>query len=112
LAPAPTGTPLAGAPVEARVGSKAGAAFRIKGAQVEGTKEAAIWTGTVPAGWTRIAVLASVTGKGARFWSIEPEPDARGAIEFEGFYLRGPFRIAELANNERRAREKFGAFRG
>jgi hypothetical protein len=97
----------------ARIGSKDGASFRIKGAQIVGAKEGALRQGLVALGWTRILVLASKPGGGARFWAVEPDPDRPLAqpemIRFDGFYLIGPFRIVDKDNNEHRAREKFAA---
>lgn len=109
LPEAPAAAVPPAAALEARIGSHPGASFRIKGAQVAGKKTGTWREGTIPAGWTRIAVLAAKGAKGARGWVLEPG-DESNAIDFEGFYLRGLFRVVETINNERAARERFQTF--
>lgn len=98
--------------LEARVGSATGCSFRIKGAKVVGGKVGSARAGRIDAGWERIAVLASKTGSGARYWELEPAvPGTRSKLVFEGFFLRGAFRVAAKNNNEQRSRELFAAFK-
>ena len=101
--------PPVSAALEARVGSHPGASFRIKGAQVAGQKISTWREGTIPAGWTQIAILAAKGSKGARCWVLEPA-DSANAVDFEGFYVHGPFKVTETINNERAARERFERF--
>lgn len=95
--------------LDARVGGIPGAVLRIKGAQVEGEKEDSVRAGIIPAGWTEIAVLASVPGEGARFFLLQPG-DGAGDIGVGGLYVRGPFRIVKTINNERKARDAFSIY--
>ena len=101
--------PPVSAALEARVGSHPGASFRITGAQVAGQKISTWREGTIPAGWTQIAILAAKGSKGARCWVLEPA-DSANAVDFEGFYVHGPFKVTETINNERAARERFERF--
>ena len=101
--------------LEASIGSKTGASFRLKGAMLaDSSKVGTRRTGTVPAGWTRIAVLAGgKAGTGARYWELVPADEpSLVPVAFEGFYVRGAFKVAARTNNERQARERFADFKG
>lgn len=97
-----------GAELAARVGSAPGVSFRVKGASVDGEKVGDLRDGKIPPGWSSIGVLVS-KGQKARFFRLEPSPDA-DEVALEGFYLRGPFKVAETINNARRAGEAFKSF--
>lgn len=58
--------------------------------------------------WTRAAVETS-RGQ-SRFFLLAPKPGAEEAIEFEGFYVRGPFEIVEKVNNSKKARARMAGF--
>jgi excisionase family DNA binding protein len=103
--PAEVGAQVAG--LQAHVGSKTGASFRIHGADVAAPKVGDAREGPIADGWTRIAVLASKANK-ARCFLLEPAEGAAESLDFEGFYIRGPFRIVERINNTNRAHERFG----
>ena len=105
--PSPAGPPPM---LRVRVGSSPGARFSIKqvGGNMlldsPGSPDAA-----VVGSWKRVAVLAGTKDK-VRCWILEPG-DVQDEIAFEGFFVRGRFRIVEKINNEVRARETFKAFK-
>lgn len=100
-----------GEQLEVRLGaSPEGAVFKILPRTDGVTREHGnVHVGTIAAGWTRIGVLASKS-QDARFFVIEPSNE-RTELAFQGFYVRGPFRIAEKENNPRRAREAWDLLR-
>jgi excisionase family DNA binding protein len=59
--------------------------------------------------WSRIAVLSGGEGK-YRFFELEPVASGLERLEFEGFYVVGPFRVIKKINNPREASEAFKAF--
>lgn len=98
--------------LEARIGSAPDASFRVKHSREEfelEEKHGAEWVGTIPGGWHRIGVLGTTRDR-ARFWEIEPA-EGESVLHFEGFYLRGGFRIVETVSATPRAREAFRQFR-
>lgn len=96
--------------LRARVGSRTGVSFRIKGADVEAEKIGGAREGIIQHGWAQIAVLAAERGAGARYWLIEPDETVQNAIECAGFYVRGAFRVVEQIRNEEEARDRFADF--
>jgi hypothetical protein len=103
--------PAPGGILEARIGAGPDASFRVKHSREEFELEAkhgAQWTGTIPGGWHRIGVLGTAKDR-ARFWEIEPA-EGESVLHFEGFYLRGGFRIVETVSATPRAREAYRAF--
>ena len=108
----PTSKTSPGGILEARIGSAPDAAFRVKHSREEfelEEKHGAEWVGTIPGGWHRIGVLGTTRDR-ARFWEIEPA-DGESVLHFEGFYLRGGFRIVETVSSSPRARDSFRQFR-
>lgn len=97
--------------LEVRMGSKEGVSFRLKAVRqlVDSTKEGSVRTGVLSEGWQQIAVMA---GKGdeARMFVLEPAPGEDETLGFKGFYVRGPFKITEKINNQRKAYERWKAF--
>jgi excisionase family DNA binding protein len=103
--------PLPGGVLEARIGAGSDASFRVKHSREEfeiEEKHGAQWTGAIPGGWNRIAVLGTAKDR-ARYWEIEPA-EGESVLHFEGFYLRGGFRIVETVSSNARAREAFRSF--
>ncbi|MCC6554038.1 MAG: helix-turn-helix domain-containing protein [Polyangiaceae bacterium] len=100
-----------GGVLQARIGSGPDASFRVKHSSEELAVEeqgASEWISTIPAGWHRIAVLG--TGKEiCRYWEIEPS-EGESVLQFEGFYLRGGFRIIEAISSSPKARSAFRLF--
>lgn len=97
--------------LEARIGQGPDASFRVKHTREEfevEEKHGAEWVGTIPGGWHRIGVLGTTRDR-ARFWEIEPA-EGESVLHFEGFYLRGGFRIVETVSISARAREAFRQF--
>ncbi|AKT39141.1 helix-turn-helix domain-containing protein [Chondromyces crocatus] len=106
------GRSFPGGILEARIGSAPDASFRVKHTREEfevEEKHGAEWVGTIPGGWHRIGVLGTSKER-ARFWEIEPA-EGESVLHFEGFYLRGGFRILETVSVSARAREAFRHFR-
>jgi hypothetical protein len=111
-----TGEVVPGA-LRCRAGSAPGVSFRVKapervelGGGAEGSSEE---LGILR--WKRVGVISgAVRANGApksfRFWVLEPGP-TESEIELAGFYVRGPFKVVERINNDRRAREAWAAFR-
>ena len=99
------------AALRARIGSRPGVSFRIKGADVDAEKVDSAREGLIPNGWVQIAVLVAERGVGARFWRIEPS-DVQNAIEHAGFYVRGGFTVVEQIRDEELARDRFAAVAG
>jgi excisionase family DNA binding protein len=100
-----------GGSLEARIGSGSDASFRVKHARDErdlDERRGAEWAGTIPGGWHRIAVLGTTRDR-ARYWEIEPA-EGESVLHFEGFYLRGGFRIVETVSSTPKARAAFNAF--
>jgi hypothetical protein len=98
-------------PLHVRMGSEPGVSFRIKrqgGDLVPGARQGAALEATIT-NWERIAVIAG-TKERARFFLLEPGETAE-AIEFDGFFVRGRFRVVEKINHERKARDAFAAFK-
>lgn len=100
--------------LEAAIGSKPGVSFRLKGATLTNSaKVGARRTGTIAAGWTRLAVLAAgKAGQGATYWELEPAA-GHAAVGWhgEGFYVHGAFRVAKQTRDEKEARDSFDAFK-
>lgn len=97
--------------LEARIGSAPDASFRVKHTREEfelEEKHGAEWVGTIPGGWHRIGVLGTSKDR-SRFWEIEPA-DGESVLHFEGFYLRGGFRIVETVSSTPKARAAFRGF--
>ncbi|KYF52336.1 hypothetical protein BE04_45040, partial [Sorangium cellulosum] len=85
-----------GGPLDARIGSGPDASFRVKHSRDDfelTEKRGPEWTGMIPSGWRRIAVLGTSRDL-SRYWEIEPA-EGESVLHFEGFYLRGGFRIVE-----------------
>lgn len=101
----------AAAPVRVHIGHKAGASMKLRypgelaGASKVSRDEV---SGALPA-WSRVAVMTT-EGRSARLFVLEPAPGADEQIEHEGFFVRGPFRVAEKINNTREARAAWEAF--
>ncbi len=70
----------------------------------EGARHGSALSGTI-SNWESIAAIAG-TKESARFWRLEPG-DTVDEVAFEGFFVRGRFRIVEQINNERQARQAF-----
>lgn len=105
--------PVTHAPIshglEVRCGSNDSARFNVKTQRpLASTRRVkGIVTGTAGS-WKRVGVLAA-KDDGARFFVLEPA-DEQNQLEFEGFYVRGWFRVMCTENNARKARESFTAF--
>jgi excisionase family DNA binding protein len=100
-----------GGALDARIGSGPDASFRVKHSRDDfelTEKRGPEWTGMVPAGWRRIAVLGTSKDR-SRYWEIEPA-EGESVLHFEGFYLRGGFRIVETVSTSPRAVAAFKAF--
>ncbi|MGK4003136.1 helix-turn-helix domain-containing protein [Sorangium sp. So ce1036] len=100
-----------GGVLDARIGSGPDASFRVKHSRDEfelTERHGAEWTGTIPPGWRRIAILGT-TKERSRYWEIEPA-EGESVLHFEGFYLRGGFRIVETVSTSQRAEAAFKAF--
>lgn len=100
-----------GSLLEARIGSAPDASFRVKhtGEEFESEKKyGAEWIGTIPAGWSRLGILGTSKER-SRFWEIEPA-EGESLLHFEGFYLRGGFRIVETVSSTPKARAAFRDF--
>lgn len=114
--PAPHGPPPA---LQVVVGSKPGSSFAVKvqGGEFKreeasgsaGTPERQAVHGTIT-NWTRVAIIGR-TKTGARCWIVEPGELAE-EIPFQGFHVKGRFRVVEQINNEQRARDTFRTFKG
>lgn len=101
-----------GGALDARIGSGPDASFKVKHSRddfelVE--KRGPEWTGTIPAGWRRIGILGTSKDRSA-YWEIEPA-DGESVLHFEGFYLRGGFRIVDTVSVSSRAVAAFRAFK-
>lgn len=97
--------------LEGRIGSGPDASFKVKHSRVEFEiveKRGAEWTGTIPSGWRRIAVLGTAKNR-SRYWEIEPA-EGETVLDFEGFYLRGSFRVVETIAVTAKARAAFRTF--
>jgi excisionase family DNA binding protein len=100
-----------GAVLEARIGSGPDASFRVKhsGEELElSEKRGAERTGTIPGGWRRMAILG-ISKDLSRYWEIEPA-EGESMLDFEGFYVRGRFRVVETVSSLPKARAAFKAF--
>ncbi|KYF92760.1 hypothetical protein BE20_10915 [Sorangium cellulosum] len=100
-----------GGPLDARIGSGPDASFRVKHSRDDfelTEKRGPEWTGMIPSGWRRIAVLGTSRDL-SRYWEIEPA-EGESVLHFEGFYLRGGFRIVETVSSTQRAVAAFKAF--
>ncbi|WP_438032153.1 helix-turn-helix domain-containing protein [Sorangium sp. So ce204] len=100
-----------GATLDARIGSGPDASFRVKHSRDDfelSEKRGPEWTGMIPAGWRRIAVLGTSKDR-SRYWEIEPA-EGESVLHFEGFYLRGGFRIVETVSTSPRAVAAFKDF--
>jgi excisionase family DNA binding protein len=65
-----------------------------------------------PAGWKRIAVLTGKKDENSyRYFLLEPA-DKFQELAFEGFFVRGQFKVAERVNNSREAQDAFKRFQG
>lgn len=97
-------------PLRFMAGSAPGVSFRVRGPRM-GSEEDGVPKGAIVR-WKRVAVI---TGRKAaspaepnsyRFFELELAPDlVEQRIDFEGFHVRGQFRIVRLLNNERAARQ-------
>jgi len=97
--------------LEARFGQGPDASFRVKHSREEfefEEKHGAEWVGTIPGGWHRIGILGTTRDR-ARFWEIEPA-EGESVLHFEGFYVRGGFRVVETVSQSPRAREAYRQF--
>jgi excisionase family DNA binding protein len=102
---------LSGGPLEVRIGSGPDSSFRVKHGRdaFELTESrGAEWTGTIPGGWRRIALLGT-SGDRAYCWEIEPA-EGESVLQFEGFHVRGGFRVVEALSVAQRAVAAFKAF--
>lgn len=99
--------PQRGEQLEARIGSVQGLTFRIRGASVEGSREGAVRAGMIPAGWESIAVQV-ITKDRPRFFRLRPGRQ-QNELKEGGFYLRGPFDIAEHVEEQVTAVDAFKA---
>jgi excisionase family DNA binding protein len=100
-----------GGVLEARTGQSPEASFRIKHPRDDAggdDRAGGEWVGELGAGWHRIGVLGSARER-SRFWEIEPA-DGESVLHFEGFYLRGGFRIVETVGTSAKARAAYRAF--
>lgn len=61
--------------------------------------------------WRRAAVFAAGGRGKARFFELEPGAQAE-KVEFQGFYVRGKFRITRKVNNPKEARKAWDSFGG
>ncbi|WP_437596500.1 helix-turn-helix domain-containing protein [Sorangium sp. So ce590] len=100
-----------GGTLDARIGSGPDASFRVKHSRDDfelTEKRGPEWTGRIPAGWRRIAVLGTSKDR-SRYWEIEPA-EGESVLHFEGFYVRGGFRIVETVSSTQRAVAAFKGF--
>ncbi|WP_437670864.1 helix-turn-helix domain-containing protein [Sorangium sp. So ce131] len=100
-----------GATLDARIGSGPDASFRVKHSRDEfelTERRGPEWTGMIPSGWRRIAILGT-SKELARYWEIEPA-EGESVLHFEGFYVRGGFRVVETVSTTQRAVAAFKAF--
>ena len=67
-----------------------------------------IYNGTVER-WRRAAVFAAGGRGKARFFELEPSTQQE-SVEFQGFYVRGKFRITRKLNNAKEARKAWESF--
>lgn len=108
-APSPAAAPAA--PLRVHVGAKAGASMKLRHpGELARTAKAGRneVTGELPV-WSRVAVLTT-DGERARLFVLEPAPGADEQLAHEGFFVRGPFRVAEKVNKTREARAAWEAF--
>ncbi|AUX35789.1 MULTISPECIES: hypothetical protein [Sorangium] len=104
-----------GEPLNVRVGSAiypgndAGPAFLVKRAEGDllQQEQAITWEGPI-CNWRRVGVIANTKDK-ARFFILEPA-DEYDELLFEGFYVKGKFRIAHREDNTHLARDAYRAF--
>jgi excisionase family DNA binding protein len=100
-----------GGVLEARIGSGPDASFKVKHTREEFElveKRGAEWTGIIPGGWRRIALLGTTKDR-SRYWEIEPA-EGESVLHFEGFYVRGGFRVVETISATPKAVAAFKAF--
>ena len=105
----PRKTQEAGELLEVRVGSAPGLSFMVKGPGPieESSREGAVRTGVLR-DWRRVAV-SSGKGENRRTFVLEPGEEDR-AIERDGFFVRGKFKIARRVRNPQKAGEVFRTF--
>jgi hypothetical protein len=91
--------------------------FRVRGPNVEMPAEGTTTTEGAIVRWRRAAVMTGRKGRAGdetpsyRFFLLELDESAiEQRIDFEGFYVRGRFRICVKENNTRRALEAWKAF--
>lgn len=91
-----------GGTLEARVGSGTGVSFRVKHLEAKG--HGPEWAGTIAAGWSRIAVLATSKDR-TIYWELEPG-DGESVLALDGFYIR----VIDAISSAPKARAAFLAF--
>lgn len=99
-------------PLRVRFGSAPGLRFSIKQANRELAdmkREGAIIEGAITS-WRRVGIISGRGGSEMRFWAIEPA-DEEQEITFEGFFVRGRFRIVERVRHSEKAREAWKTFK-
>lgn len=106
--------PRAAPALSVRMGNKPGASFRVKAPELEVVSEQKLEGGgkmidAVVPKFARVAIVFS--GKSSnRMFVLEPS-DEGDAFEFNGFEVRGKYRVAEKINDPEEASKRFRAFR-